>query len=126
MKKIIAACSLILASGGVLAESGVYGGFAGSGPFGNPDLGGAQYPVTMSDPMISSGAPRTVSLDEFQRGSPDGYDGFIEGYIPYFAASGPTITSLDVFMRGNPDLGHQVDWGLPVVGSAEAKAIAAR
>ena len=30
MKKIIAACSLILASGGV---------FAGSGPFGNPDLG---------------------------------------------------------------------------------------
>jgi hypothetical protein len=30
-----------------------------------------------------------------------------------------------VFMRGNPDSGDQVDWSLPVVGSAEAKAIAA-
>ena len=50
----------------------------------------------------------------------------IEGYIPYFAPSGPTITSREVLMQGNPDLGYGVDLNLPVIGSAEAQAIAAQ
>ncbi len=99
MKKIIAGCTIALASSAALA---------GSGPFGNPDLGGVQYPVTMSNP-IPGGAPVTVSLDEYQRGNPDGDNGSIKGYTPVVSDGGPTITSHDQFMRGNPDLGHQVD-----------------
>ena len=98
MKKIIAACTIALASSTA---------FAGSGPFGNPDLGGLQYPATMSN-LIPSGAPVTASLDELQRGNPDGYNGTIEGYTPVVSDSSPTITSHDVFMRGNPDLGYEV------------------
>ena len=98
MKKIIAACTIALASGAALA---------GSGPFGNPDLGGLQYPVTMSD-SIPGGAPLSVSLDEFQRGNPDGDNGSIEGYTAVVSDGGPTITSHDEFMRGNPDLGYEV------------------
>ncbi len=98
MKKIIAACTIALASSTALA---------GSGPFGNPDLGGLQYPTTMSNP-IPSGAPVTVSLDQYQRGNPDGYNGSIEGYTPVVSDGGPTITSHDGFMRGNPDLGDGV------------------
>ena len=125
MKTIIAACSLVLASSSVLAGGGIYGSFTSSKAFGNPDLGGIQYPVTLSEPMISRSAPRTVSLDDFYRGNPDG-SGVIEGYTPFYAPSGPTITSLEVFMGGNPDLGYAVDWSQPVVGSPEATAIAAR
>ena len=98
MKKFIAACTLALASGAV---------FAGSGPFGNPDLGGSQYPATMTDPAPSR-APVTVSIDDVQRGSPDGYDGFIERYAPVVSDGGPAITSYDEFIRGNPDLDHSV------------------
>lgn len=98
MKKIIAACTIALASSTA---------FAGGGPFGNPDLGGLQYPVTLSNP-ITGGAPVTVSLDQFQRGNADGYDGGIEGYAPVVSNGGPTITSHDEFMRGNPDLGYEV------------------
>ena len=119
MKKIIAACSLLLASGGVFAQDSFYGAFA----VGNPDLHGREFPV--SDPIPSIG-PVTASLNAFQRGNPDLYDGTIEGYTPYFSLSGPTITSYDVFMQGNPDLGYSVDMSLPVVGSAEARAIAAK
>ena len=125
MRKTIALCSLFLASSGVFAESGIYSGFTNSRAFGNPDLGGIQYPVTMRDPVTFQSAPRTVSLDDFYRGNPDG-SGVIEDYVPYYAPSGPTITSLEVFMGGNPDLGYDVDWSLPVVGSPEAHAIAAK
>ena len=98
MKKIIAACTFALASGAA---------FAGSGPFGNPDLGSSQYPVTMSEPVISGGSV-TTSLDEIQRGNPDGYAGYIEGYTPVSSDSVPTITSQEEFMQGNPDLGYEV------------------
>ena len=98
MKKIIAAFAFTLASGTV---------FAGSGPFGIPDLGGSQYPVTLSDPVIS-GVSVTASIDEVQRGNPDGYDGYMEGYTPMVSDGGPAITSHDEFMRGNPDLGYEV------------------
>ncbi len=98
MKKFIAACALTLASSAVLA---------GSGPFGNPDLGGYQYPATMSDP-VPSNAVVAVSIDDIQRGNPDGYDGFVQGYAPMISDSGPEITSLDELMRGSPDLGHTV------------------
>ena len=98
MNKITAACTIALASSTALA---------GSGPFGNPDLGGLQYPATMSN-LIHSSAPVTASLDELQRGNPDGYNGTIEGYTPFVSDSSPTITSHDVYMRGNPDLGDEV------------------
>ena len=42
MRNIITVCLPILASGSA---------FADGGPFGNPDLNGAQYPVTMSEPV---------------------------------------------------------------------------
>ena len=121
MKTIIAACSLILTAGGALAQDSIYGDFA----VGNPDLGGSQYPSTLSDP-VPSRAPFIASVDEFQRGNPDAYDGSIEGYVPYFAPGGPTLTSLEVFMHGNPDLGYDVDMSLPVIGSPEAYAMAAQ
>lgn len=119
MKTFVAACSLILASGGTFAQEWYYGDFSVR----NPDLGGLQYPSTMSDPVPSS-APVAISLDELQRGNPDGYSGMTEGYgyvPPGFVPSGPTITSRDVFMQGNPDLGYDVDLSLPVVGSADAR-----
>ena len=118
MKKIVAVCSLILASGGIVAQESYYGDFA----VGNPDLGGLQYPATMSDPVPSS-APIIVSLDELQRGNPDAYSGMTEGYgyVPGFVPSGRTITTLEVFSAGNSDLGYDVDLSLPVIGSAAAR-----
>ena len=115
MKTIIAACTITLASTAALAQSG---------PFGNPDLGGLQYPVTMSDP-IPSGAKTASSLDRIQRGNPDGYAGIPEGSAMHFAGSVAANTSLDVLMAGNPDHGYEVDLGHPVVGSSEATAVAA-
>lgn len=101
MNKIIVACTIALASSTA---------FADSGPFGNPDLGGLQYPVTLTAPTPSiGGASLTASLDALQRGNPDGYDGTIGGYTPIVSDSVPTITSHDEFMRGNPDLGYAVD-----------------
>jgi hypothetical protein len=125
MKRLVltSALAITLAAGTAAGDSLAYRGFAGGGPFGNPDLGGLQHPSTLVDPQTGIGeAP--VSLEEFQHGNPDMYAGSIPGYLPFAADSGPTLTSLDLFTRGNPDFGFGVDYSLPVVGSDEAEAIA--
>ncbi len=125
MKKfsLIASLSAALFSGVSTAVDSIYNGFEGSGPFGNPDHNGLQYPTTLVEP-IPSGFKTAVSLYEYQRGNPDGYIGDIQGYVPIVPDSGPTITSLDAFQRGNPDYDHAVDYSLPVIGSPAAIAAA--
>jgi len=125
MKKhtLISSLSIALFSGISAAGDSIYNGFEGSGPFGNPDHNGLQYPSTLVEPR-PSGFETAASLHEYLRGNPDGYIGDIEGYVPIEADSGPTITSLDSFQHGNPDHDHTIDYSLPVIGSPEAIATA--
>ncbi len=120
---LITSLSVALFSGVSAAADSIYNGFEGSGPFGNPDHNGLQYPTTLVEPR-PSGFETAVSLYEYQTGNPDGYIGDIEGYVPIVPDSGPTITSLDAFQRGNPDYDHVVNYSLPVIGSPEAIAAA--
>jgi len=120
---LILAIPIAMSSGMSAVADSIYNGYQGSGAFGNPDHNGLQNPSTLVEPT-PSGFHTVASLNEFLRGNPDGYIGFIEGYVPIEADSGPTITSLDSFQRGNPDHDHAVDYSLPVVGSREAIAAA--
>ena len=92
MKRLVALCALSLAAGAALAYRG---------PFGNPDVGGLQYPVTLVEPTGKSHV--TVSLEQDYLGNPDMYDGDIPGYVAMTNHSAPKVTSLDEFTQGNPD-----------------------
>ncbi len=76
---------------------------------GNIDMGGLDYPATLQDP-VTGRAPRITSLDDFLRGSHDGYQGDIRGNRPQSLGGDHFVSTMERAMAGH-DLGYQVPNG---------------